>query len=171
MLPEISKVKGIHPGAILKRALKKIGLKNNELANSIGEYAQTISAILNEKRGINPNLSIKLGKEFGVEYDYFMVLQASYEVKKLQLKKPNSETPDLKKIRKSLFWDTHFNTIDWAKNRKAIIKRIFERGNDIEIKEIIAFYGKKAVSKELKNIKNDFLPSFKYNVNKYNHVL
>ena len=56
MLPELSKIKGIHPGAIIKREIKSRGLKNNELANSLNEHAQTISSILNEKRGINPSL-------------------------------------------------------------------------------------------------------------------
>ena len=81
MIPELSKIKGIHPGAILKRELKKLGLKNNELADKLEEHKQTISAILHQKRGINATLSIKLGHFFGIEEDYFMLLQASYEVK------------------------------------------------------------------------------------------
>lgn len=60
MLPELASVKGIHPGAILKRELKKKNIKSIQLANAIGEYPQTIHAITKEKRGINPKLSIKL---------------------------------------------------------------------------------------------------------------
>lgn len=167
MIPDISKVKGIHPGAILKREIKNRRLKNKELASLINEYAQTISAVLNEKRSINPNLSIKLGMKLGVDIDYFMLLQASYDVKKAQYRKQNQKTPNLKNIRKILFWDTNFDEIDWNKNRKAVIKRFFERGNDKEINEIISFYGKEIIKKELINIDNNFLPSFKYNVNKY----
>lgn len=166
MLPEISKIKGIHPGAILKREIKLRGLKNIELAKSIQEHAQTIGSILNEKRSINPSLSIKLGHELGVDEDYFMILQASYEVEKIK-KRHLGKTPDLNKIKKILFWDTDFNKIDWTKNRKSIIKRVFERGNDIEIEEIISFYGKAIVQKELSNSKKDFLPSFKANMDKY----
>lgn len=166
MLPDIKKIKGIHPGAILKREIRTLGYKNNELSDAINEYAQTISAILNERRGINPALSIKLGQKLGVEEDYFMLLQASYDVKKA-LQKTIITTPDLNKIRKSLFWDTSFNNIDWNKNKRAIIKRIFERGNDQEIKEIIAFYGRPVIKLELKNISNNFLPSFQHNVLKY----
>lgn len=167
MLPEIAKIKGIHPGVILKRELKTRGLKNNELANSLHEHPQTISAILKERRGINPSLSIKLGHQLGVEEDYFMLLQASYDVKKI-ISINRTRIPDLSKIRKILFWDTDFNKIDWDKNRKPIIKRIFERGNDIEINEIISFYGKTTIKVELKNIDNDFLPSLKENMIKYN---
>lgn len=167
MIPEISKIKGVHPGAILKREIKNRGLKNKELAAILNEHAQTISAVLNEKRSINPNLSIKLGTELGVANDYFMILQASYDVKKVQIENLNQETPNLKNIRKILFWDTNFNKIDWNKNRKAVIKRIFERGNNKEINEIIKFYGKVTIKNELVNIDNNFLPSFNYNRNKY----
>ena len=167
MIPDINKIKGIHPGAILKREIKQRGLKNKELAILVNEHAQTISAIINEKRSINPNLSIKLGMKLGVEDDYFMLLQASYDVKKAQSKKIIQETPNLKKIRNILFWDTNFNKIDWVKNRKLVIKRIFERGNEEEICEIISFYGQETIKTELGDITDNFLPSLKSNLDKY----
>ncbi|MDH5380754.1 MAG: helix-turn-helix domain-containing protein, partial [Cyclobacteriaceae bacterium] len=77
MLPELYKIKGIHPGYILKRELKSRGLKSSQLATSIDEHKQTISAILNRKRKITPILSIKLSETFDVDQDYFMILQAS----------------------------------------------------------------------------------------------
>lgn len=165
MLPELHKIKGIHPGAILKRELKQRGIKSNELAITLGEHKQTISAILNEKRGINAKLSIKIGEALGIDDDYFMILQAVYEVR--EATKPKLFTPNLENIRKVLFWDTNFEELDWNKNRKAIIKRIFERGNDLEIKEIISFYGKDIVVKELEKVTNDFLPLFNENLLKY----
>lgn len=167
MIPKISKVKGIHPGAILKREIKNRGLKNKDLADRVNEHPQTISAILNEKRGINPKLSIKLGQQFNVADDYFMLLQASYDVKNERIKVKNIKNPAPRNIRKVLFWDTAFEKIDWVKNKKAVIKRLFERGNEKEIQEICNFYGKKTIEKELKNADNDFLPSFKENKNKY----
>lgn len=167
MLPDINKIKGIHPGAIIKREIKKRGLRKKEFALKVSIHAQTMSAIIKEKRGITPRLSIKLGTNLGVESDYFMLLQASYNVKKAELQTRKQITPDLKKIRKSLFWDTDFNKIDWERNKRSIIKRIFERGNDEEIQEIINFYGIDAVKSELKNIKKSYLPSFETNLEKY----
>lgn len=166
MLPELHKIKGIHPGAILKRELKQRGVKSNELAITLGEHKQTISAILNEKRGINAKLSIKIGEALGIDDDYFMILQAVYEVS--EANKTKLFRPNLENIRKVLFWDTNFEELDWNKNRKAIIKRIFERGNDPEIKEIISFYGKDTIIKELEKVTNDFLPLFNENLLKYN---
>jgi len=167
MLPDIKKIKGIHPGAILKREIKKRGMKNKDLALLISIQAQAISAIIKERRRITPRLSIKLGINLGVDSDYFMLLQASYDVKKAQSLSIKQPTPNLKNIRKVLFWDADFNKIDWGKNRKAIIKRIFERGNRKEIDEIINFYGFEKVKKELNEINESYLPSFEHNVNKY----
>jgi len=93
MLPEISKIKGLHPGIILKRELKLKGIKNSELANSVQEFPQKIGAIIKEKRGINPSLSVKLAKFFNVEEDYFMQLQASFDVKKYS-SNLNNKKPD-----------------------------------------------------------------------------
>ncbi|WP_432221807.1 helix-turn-helix transcriptional regulator [Flavobacterium sp. TMP13] len=167
MLPELAKIKGIHPGVILKREIKLRGLKNKELADSLEEHAQTIGAILKEKRSINPNLSIKLGHELGVANDYFMILQTSYDVKKAIQINSSTKTPDLAKIRKVLFWDTDFNKINWDTDRKPVLKRIFERGNEIEINEVISFYGRETIMKELKNTTNNFLPSFQENFDKH----
>ena len=142
MLPRLNKIKGIHPGKLLQWELENQNLKSSELALKIGEHKQTLSAIINQKRKINPSLSIKLSKFFKTDRDYFMLLQASYDVKKTEEPKIKS-TPNLNKIRSVIFWDTDFDKIDWNENKKAVIKRILERGNKTEINEIISFYGKK----------------------------
>ncbi len=153
MLPEINKVKGIHPGAILSRELKQRGLESKQFALSLGEFPQTINAISKGRRGVNPALSIKLGHALDTDEDYFMLLQAYYEVDKERKRlSDNQAKPDLSKIKTILFWDTDINTIDWQRQRKAVIRRIFERGNDIEIKEIISFYGEEVIKEELQTI-------------------
>jgi len=167
MLPAITEIKGIHPGAVLKREIKKRGLKNKEFASLIHEHAQTIGAILKEKRSINPSLSIKLGMELGVENDYFMILQAIYDVKKAQSENQKLDSPNSPKLRRIIFWDTDFDKIDWSKNKRAVIKRIFERGNDTEIIEIINFYGQETIKNEIKNIDSSFLSSFIDNLKRY----
>lgn len=169
MLPRLNKIKGIHPGTLLRWELKNRNLKGCELADAIGEHKQTISAILNKRRDINPSLSIKLSKEFKTDKDYFMLLQASYDVK-IMAESEIKNIPNINNIRKIIFWDTDFSKIDWDKNKKAIIKRILERGNKTEINEIISFYGRKAISKEIKSIKNSYLPSFEKNILEHNLI-
>lgn len=167
MLPELDKIKGIHPGAILRRELKVRGLKGVDLANSIDEHKQTISAIINKRRDINPKLSIKLSQQFDVDEDYFMMLQASYDVKKAS-ESEVKKIPNLENIREVLFWDTTLAKIDWEKNKKSVVKRILERGNSIEINEIISFYGRETISKIIDSIENSQLDSFEQNIELYN---
>lgn len=64
---------------------------------------------------------------------------------KLKKMNQNQSHADLPKLRPVLFWDTNIASIDWEKQKKAIIKRVFERGNDMEKNEIIRFYGLKMV--------------------------
>lgn len=170
MLPRLNKIKGIHPGTLLRWELKNRNLKSSKLAEAIGEHKQTISAILNKRRDINPSLSIKLSKAFKTDKDYFMLLQASYDVKIIAESQIKS-MPNTENIRRIIFWDTNFDKIDWDKNKKAVIKRVLERGNEAEIKEIISFYGKKTISNEIKSIKrNSYLPSFEKNIIEYNLI-
>ena len=44
------------------------------------------------------------------------------------------------RLRRILFWDTDMDKIDWTKQKKAVIKRVRERGNFQEKKEIAEFY-------------------------------
>jgi len=98
MLPDSKKIKGIHPSLALKKAMKDKDIKAIELAEAIGEHKQTISAILNERRSINPVLSVKLANFFKVPEDYFMLLQASYDVKKVS---QSSNIHNMKNFRKA----------------------------------------------------------------------
>lgn len=169
MLPKLHKIKGIHPGTLLHWELNNLNLKAIELAEAIGEHKQTISAIINKRRSINPNLSIKLAKQFNIDTDYFMLLQASYDVKIAEQTEVKN-IPNLETFRKALFWDTNFERIDWIKNKRAVIQRVLERGNKKEIGEIINFYGRETIKEEIKAIKSSFLPSFKENLTTYNLI-
>lgn len=167
MLPEISKIKGVCPGAVLSRELKKRGLESKRFSISLGEYPQTINAISKGRRGINPKLSIKLGEKLGVSAEYFMLLQACFEVenKKRELLK-NQAKPNMEVFHKALFWDTNIDNIDWQNQKRAIIRRVFERGTEAEIREIISFYGEKNVAETLLSIKSN-LAWFVENAKKY----
>ena len=85
-------------------------------------------------------------------YQLFYVNKFVYYccMKEEEKRKQNTEKPDLTKLRPVLFWDTKLDMINWTKHKSAVIKRVFERGNDIEKKEIIRFYGKKNVNEILK---------------------
>ena len=168
MLPDISKIKGVPPGAVLRRELKKRGLKSKQFALSLGEYPQTINAISKGRRGMNPALSIKLGEKFGVSPEYFMLLQAYYEVekKRKEIVLQTQATPNMNILPKVLFWDTDIDKLDWQKYKNYVINRVFERGSEEEINEIISFYGKELV-KEIVPTLPYYLPTFPENVKKH----
>jgi len=149
MKTELSIIKGIHPGLILERELKQRHLRKGPFAISLDEYPQTLVSITKGKRRMNTNLALKIEKALGIEEGYFMTLQVFYDIKELK-KQQYKLLPDFSKLRRVLFWDTKMENIDWEKQKNAVIKRIFERGNEIEKNEIIRFYGQEQVKDILK---------------------
>jgi plasmid maintenance system antidote protein VapI len=141
MFSKLSILRGLHPGFFLERELKKRGLKKGAFALGIGEYPQTLGAILLGKRGMNPSLAMKIEEKLGLEDGFLMCLQALFEMKTMRTKKQaQTLTPDLSLIRPVLFWDTDIKKIDWEKSRSSVLKRVKERGNEIERREIDRFY-------------------------------
>jgi len=145
MKPELSIIKGIHPGLILERELKRRQLHKGPFAISLKEYPQTLVSITKGKRRMNTNLALKIENALEIEEGYFMLLQLYFDIAEIK-KSQHKFHPDLSKLRRVLFWDTKMETIDWVKQKKAVIKRVFERGNEIEKEEIVRFYGQENVN-------------------------
>lgn len=78
----IEKYKGIHPGMVLERELKKRNLKKAPFALSLPEYPQTLNEITKGKRGLTPALALKIDTALGFEVGTMFILQAYYEIKK-----------------------------------------------------------------------------------------
>ena len=140
MKTELSIIKGIHPGLILERELKQRHLHKGPFAISLQEFPQTLVSITKGKRRMNINIALKIEKALGIEEGYFMILQVYHDIEEAK-KSQNKKHPDFTKLRHVLFWDTKMENINWEKQKNAVIKRVFERGNDIEKSEIISFYG------------------------------
>lgn len=138
-------IKGIHPGKIIERELKKQKSNQRQLALAIGEHPQTLNAIINEKRSMNTNLALKIETKLGLEEGFLMALQTHYDIK--IIKKNESYKPNLSKLRKNTFWDTTLDKIDWKLMKRAVITRVFAYGTKEEQEEIIQFYGKDEVEK------------------------
>lgn len=103
---------------------------------------------------MNTALALKIERALGIEEGYFMILQIFFEIKEEKRKQYASKLTDLPKLRSILFWDTQLEKIDWQKQKRAVIQRVFERGNDQEKQEVSRFYGKAVVDQILKD-KND----------------
>ncbi|MEQ7801814.1 hypothetical protein ABDJ41_18610 [Pedobacter sp. ASV1-7] len=101
--------------------------------------------ITKNRRRLTPEISLKIDRDLGLEEGKMFLLQAYYTIKLAQHKDQIKLHPDLDVIRKILFWDTDISKIDWQKQYKSVIQRVFERGNTQEKKEILNFYGKEKV--------------------------
>lgn len=148
MIKQYEKYKGIHPGIILDRELKKRSIKQRPFALSLNEHPQTFNAITKGKRGISTALALKIEYELGLEEGTLVILQAYYDIQKIK-EKNHQKTPNLSILTKSLFWDTDINNIDWERQYRAVIQRIFERGNEADKEEIIRFYGIEKIKQAL----------------------
>ena len=56
-------------------------------------------------------------------------------------------------LRRSLFWDTDFDKIDWEENAPYVVDRVMQMGTWEEFKEMLAFYGKPKIREIVKNLK------------------
>ncbi len=73
--------KPIHPGAILREdLLKPLGISVNQLAKALHVPANRLNQIINGKRGITPDTSLRLGRYFGFSPEYWWNLQTHYEL-------------------------------------------------------------------------------------------
>ena len=148
MLQYLSVIKGIHPGLILDHELKLRKISKTDLAQKVSEHAQTIGAVTKGKRRMNTALALKIEHLLGIEEGFFMILQVYYDIQQHK-KKQYSLKPDLTKLRRALFWDTSAESIDWMNQKKAVIMRVFERGNLYEQAEITRLYGQDAVNEAI----------------------
>jgi antitoxin HigA-1 len=71
----------IHPGEILKEEfLKPMRLSGYALAKALNVTAQRVSDIVLKKTGISADMAIRLGRFFAMSPEFWMNLQASYEL-------------------------------------------------------------------------------------------
>jgi len=141
MLGRFEKYKGIHPGAVIDRELKKRNLSQRSFAISLPEHPQSFNAMIKGKRKLNTGLALKIEHALGLEEGALLMLQMFYDINEEKRKEASEHHPDFSILRKNLFWDTDIHTIDWDKHARAVIGRVFERGNTSEKEEIIRFYG------------------------------
>jgi plasmid maintenance system antidote protein VapI len=147
-MKNLLRYKGIHPGIVLLRLLEQRGINQRTFALAVNEHPQTINAITKARRNLNTALALKIEKQLGLNEGAMAVLQTYYDIR-IEKKKQDANTPNLELLRSSLFWDTDSSNINWDKQYKAVIERVFERGNASEKEEIMRFYGKQKVKEVL----------------------
>jgi antitoxin HigA-1 len=71
----------IHPGAILAEELEELGVSPTELSRQIRVPANRISQIINGKRAVTGDTALRLAHWFGTSPQFWMNLQALYDVR------------------------------------------------------------------------------------------
>lgn len=102
MTTYIEKYRGIHPGLVLERELKKRSFKQRPFALSIGEHPQTLNAIMKGKRNLNTSLALKIEKMLGIEEGSLAILQTYCDIQKEKQKQLDA-TPNLSLLRSIVF--------------------------------------------------------------------
>ncbi len=70
-----------HPGGVvLRNCIEPLGLTITDAAAALGVTRNTLSELVNGKRGISPEMAIRLSKVFGGTEDGWLVQQAQYEL-------------------------------------------------------------------------------------------
>lgn len=149
MEKELSILKGIHPGLFLDRELKKRKLAKGKFALQLGEYPQLIGEITKGKRRLTPRVALKLDDALGKEEGFFLVLQALHDASEERKKSQPRRQPDLSRFRPAVFWDTDIQKLDWQRHKRAIIQRVFERGDEAEKQVLVDYYGKETIKQLL----------------------
>ena len=70
-----------HPGEILRElCIDPLGLSVTEAAEALGVTRKTLSAILNARSGISPEMAVRLSLAFGTSSESWLNQQAQYDL-------------------------------------------------------------------------------------------
>src|SRR6266436_1745353 len=70
-----------HPGlVVLQECIEPSGLNITQAAEALGVTRTTLSELVNEKRGVSPEMAVRLSKVFGGSAESWLVQQAQYDL-------------------------------------------------------------------------------------------
>jgi addiction module HigA family antidote len=70
-----------HPGGVvLDECIEPLGLTITEAAQALGVTRVTLSELVNGRRGISPEMAIRLSKAFGGSAESWLIQQAQYDL-------------------------------------------------------------------------------------------
>lgn len=70
-----------HPGRVLRQlCLEPLGLTVTKMAEALGVSRKTLSAILNERAGISPEMAVRLSIAFGTSSESWLNQQVQYDL-------------------------------------------------------------------------------------------
>jgi antitoxin HigA-1 len=74
-----------HPGGVvLRQCIEPLGVSITDAAAALGVTRTTLSELVNGKRGISPEMAVRLEKVFGGSAESWLVQQAQYDLAQLR---------------------------------------------------------------------------------------
>jgi antitoxin HigA-1 len=70
-----------HPGGVvLRQCIEPLSLTITDAATALGVTRTTLSGLVNERRGISPEMAVRLSKVFGGSAQSWLTQQALYDL-------------------------------------------------------------------------------------------
>ena len=70
-----------HPGEVLRELyMQPLDLSETETADALGVTRKTLSAIVNARAGVSPDMALRLAKAFGGTAESWLAMQQAYEL-------------------------------------------------------------------------------------------
>jgi addiction module HigA family antidote len=70
-----------HPGEVLKEGwIEPLGLTVTAVAEALGVTRKTLSAIINGRSGISPDMALRLSRAFGTTAESWLSQQMQYDL-------------------------------------------------------------------------------------------
>lgn len=70
-----------HPGGVvLRQCIEPLGITITDAAEALGVTRTTLSELVNAKRGISPEMAVRLSKVFGGTPESWLTQQALYDL-------------------------------------------------------------------------------------------
>lgn len=77
-----------HPGDFIKtEIIEPLSLSVTDAANVLGVTRAALSAFLNERSSLSPDMAIRMEKAFGLSMETLMRMQNSYDIAQARLRK------------------------------------------------------------------------------------
>jgi addiction module HigA family antidote len=74
-----------HPGlVVLQECIEPLGLTITRAAQALGVTRNTLSELANGKRGVSPEMAVRLSKVFGGAEEGWLLQQAQYDLAQVQ---------------------------------------------------------------------------------------
>ena len=77
-----------HPGAtVLHDCIMPLGLSITDAAAALGVSRNSLSELINARRGISPEMAVRLSKAFGASAESWLTQQINYDLARISAEK------------------------------------------------------------------------------------